>query len=68
MSHPEFDMDCLYCQERLHCPEGIAGKRIRCPKCGSAMMADPGRKSDASVNLPDYVPEQTTDEQDDTTI
>ena len=65
MSQPEaFTLDCMHCRKKLRCPARDVGKRIRCPFCGSAMMADIGRKSDDPSELPDNVPEVKAEEDD----
>jgi DNA-directed RNA polymerase subunit RPC12/RpoP len=48
-----FSLDCMHCRKRLRCPADKVGKRIRCPECGSAMMADIGRKAEAEIELPE---------------
>ena len=48
-----FFLDCMYCRKKFHCPDEDIGHRVRCPFCGSAMMADIGRKSEAELALPD---------------
>lgn len=64
MPQQAFDIDCMYCRKKFHCPAEDVGQRIRCPACGSAMMADPARKSDEAIEIP----EVKTEEYDDTDL
>jgi DNA-directed RNA polymerase subunit RPC12/RpoP len=63
-----FTLDCMHCGKKLNCPSADVGRRIRCPACGSAMMADPARKSHDDIELPDLKPEAITEERDDTDL
>lgn len=65
MNHPPFDMDCRYCGMRLQCPKDSDGKKIRCPKCGSAMMVDTYKESDELETQDPMLP---TEEKDQTEI
>ena len=66
MPQPEaFDLECMHCRKMLHCPAADVGRRIRCPACGSAMMADIGRKSEAELVLPEV---KEAEEHDDTDL
>ena len=62
-----FTLDCMHCGKKLRCPADKVGKRIRCPVCGSAMMADIARKSEAELELPE-VKSVITEEDDDTDL
>lgn len=43
-----FDIECLKCGKNLHCPQSAAGKKVKCPKCQTVMVADPSRGNVAS--------------------
>lgn len=68
MNSLSFDIECLACSKKLHCPMSAVGKKIKCPKCGTMMMAEPLQNNKGVVPVPQTQPKVELSNADNTEL
>lgn len=68
MSNLSFDIECLACNKKLHCPMSAVGKKVKCPKCGAMMLADPLQTEKGAVPIPQAAPQVEQRKSEDTIL